>query len=532
MSTAADQLTAWRRPGISQVRISPPQPSSSPTGGAASASQAIIVAAPIQVQATAAAQTLSQTGYQGAWSATGQYSAGSLVELGGEIYIAIAPNANMTPPNAAFWTAVSAVSFSGAWSAATTYTIGDIVNVGAALYIATATSTNENPTTTSGYWQLLTGTSTYLGAWSSSTNYSVGQQVSYNGNFYVAIVANTNVAPAPTGSTDWVLLGTSNTLIGVYAGGTTYTTGMEVTNGGNIWQALQATTGNAPPTPPATSVYWQLMGPTTLSSVPDGSGVYASTSAGTSYRPTTNPLTSVDAGANATINIASFNMNVSNRSISSPVSYNSGSITTLSYGTLYYVYCNDPDFAGGAVTYLATTTKTNVLSGSGYLFVGSIFTAVSGGGTTTGNNDGGSGAQYGNNVVVYPTAETNTSWTNPANSFDGNPASSSLCGTASGQLILSGFSSMVLPGCSGITLTVDLQTGGAAGKFTTLLYSTNGGSSFTSFATINGTVARTVYSVSIGTNLNPANIQFKMELDMGWTTGDDTLYQVWLLETF
>ena len=226
-------------------------------------------------------------------------------------------------------------------------------------------------------------------------------------------------------------------------------------------------------------------------------------------------------------------MNVSNRSISSPVAYNSGTITALSYGTLYYVYVNDPDFAGGAVTYVATTTKTNVLSGSGYLFVGSIFTAVSGGGTTTGNNDGGSGAQYGNNVIVYPTTNSvSGSWTNPANSYDGNPASDSSSGSASAQLTLSGFSSMVLPGCSGITIMVDLQTGGATGKFTTVSYSVNGGSSFTTLTSINGTAARTTYSVSVGTNLNPAIIQVRVELDSTWTTGDVFLYQVWLLETF
>ena len=269
-----------------------------------------------------------------------------------------------------------------------------------------------------------------------------------------------------------------------------------------------------------------------LTNLPDGTGAYANTSGGTSYRPTTNPLTSVDAGANATINIASFDMNVSNRSISSPVAYNSGTITALSYGTLYYVYVNDPDFAGGAVTYVATTTKTNVLSGSGYLFVGSIFTAVSGGGTTTGNNDGGSGAQYGNNVIVYPTANTSTNWSGPSASYSGNPASGSTSGTASADVIFSGFSSMVLPGCSGITIMVDLESSGAAGKSTTILYSLNSGSSFSILDSFTGAAARTVYSLAVGTNINPAIIQIKVELDSGWTTGTVDLYQVWLLETF
>jgi hypothetical protein len=67
------------------------------------------------------------------------------------------------------------------------------------------------------------------------------------------------------------LLGTSAILIGAYAGGTAYLQGMEVTYNGNIFQALQATTGNTPPTPPATSAYWQLVGPATLDNLADGS---------------------------------------------------------------------------------------------------------------------------------------------------------------------------------------------------------------------------------------------------------------------
>ena len=98
-----------------------------------------------------------------------------------------------------------------------------------------------------------------------ASTYSPGQTVSYtDGNFYICLIANTNVAPAPTGSTDWILLGTSNTLIGAYSGATAYIAGNQVTNAGFIFQALQATTGNAPPTPPATSAFWILVGPASI----------------------------------------------------------------------------------------------------------------------------------------------------------------------------------------------------------------------------------------------------------------------------
>ena len=37
------------------------------------------------------------------------------------------------------------------------------------------------------------------------------------------------------------------------------------------------------------------------------------------------------------------------------VNYSSASITGLQYGKKYYVYCDDPGYLGGSVTYAATT---------------------------------------------------------------------------------------------------------------------------------------------------------------------------------
>lgn len=67
---------------------------------------------------------------------------------------------------------------------------------------------------------------------------------------------------------------------GSYSGGTTYAKGDVVLNNGSSWVALQATTGNAPPTLPTTSnAYWQLFarqgidGAGTVSSVVGGTGI-------------------------------------------------------------------------------------------------------------------------------------------------------------------------------------------------------------------------------------------------------------------
>lgn len=58
------------------------------------------------------------------------------------------------------------------------------------------------------------------------------------------------------------------------------------------------------------------------------------------------------------------------------VSYNAGSITGLSPDTNYYVYADDPEYAGGAVSYSATTNGQTVTADNGRYFVGAVRTTV------------------------------------------------------------------------------------------------------------------------------------------------------------
>lgn len=58
------------------------------------------------------------------------------------------------------------------------------------------------------------------------------------------------------------------------------------------------------------------------------------------------------------------------------IAYNSGSILGLALNTRYYIYVDDPNNAGGAVTYVATTSKPNVPANTGRYLVGSIVTPV------------------------------------------------------------------------------------------------------------------------------------------------------------
>ena len=99
------------------------------------------------------------------------------------------------------------------------------------------------------------------------------------------------------------------------------------------------------------------------------------------------PLTAADVGATATISVASHNVQFG----FGAVAYNSGSITGLGFSTLYYVYADDPTYAGGAVTYLSTTNANNITANSGRYYVGKVTTPADGAGYTGGGWGGGGG---------------------------------------------------------------------------------------------------------------------------------------------
>lgn len=59
------------------------------------------------------------------------------------------------------------------------------------------------------------------------------------------------------------------------------------------------------------------------------------------------------------------------------INYSSGSILGVNLNTTYYIYADDPNNLGGAVTYIATTARPNVPANSGRYLVGVISTPVS-----------------------------------------------------------------------------------------------------------------------------------------------------------
>lgn len=109
---------------------------------------------------------------------------------------------------------------------------------------------------------------------------------------------------------------------------------------------------------------------------------------GSTFVVNSNPLTATDAGATATISVAAF---TAHAGTNMSISYSSGSITGLNFNTTYYVYADDPNFLGGAVTYVATTNKTVIGDSDGRIYVGYITTPSDGGGGTGGGPAGGIG---------------------------------------------------------------------------------------------------------------------------------------------
>lgn len=85
------------------------------------------------------------------------------------------------------------------------------------------------------------------------------------------------------------------------------------------------------------------------------------------------PLTAVAGATTADITVSAHTLHTD----FGDISYNSGSVLGLDLNTRYYVYVDDPDNEGGAVTYIASTSKPNIPANSGRYFVGTIVTPVS-----------------------------------------------------------------------------------------------------------------------------------------------------------
>lgn len=123
------------------------------------------------------------------------------------------------------------------------------------------------------------------------------------------------------------------------------------------------------------------------------------------YTPPTNPLTAATGGPvnQATITVAAFTIQYpfdeDGDGVADLISYNSGTITPLLDATVYYVYFDDPTYAGGAQTYIASTDQTDPVKSLHRQYVGTITTPAHGGGGT-GGTGGGSGPCFSGNTKI------------------------------------------------------------------------------------------------------------------------------------
>lgn len=101
----------------------------------------------------------------------------------------------------------------------------------------------------------------------------------------------------------------------------------------------------------------------------------------------------LDAGASATITISPHTRRYPQPDGTNvDVSVSGGSVTSLAYSTAFYVYYDDPTRAGGAVTYLATTSADTAVQTGDRHVVGGATTPAMGAGPTSGDVVKGRGA--------------------------------------------------------------------------------------------------------------------------------------------
>jgi hypothetical protein len=230
------------------------------------------------------------------------------------------------------------------------------------------------------------------------------------------------------------------------------------------------------------------------------------------------------------------------------ISNNAGSVTALSFSTLYFISHKDPNLTGGAVTYEAFATKEDALK-EGRVYDGSIVTPADGGPDTLGFNDGGVGAQYGGHIRNLASVETLGAFgagINSGQGIDGDwstyvEQSALAPANINGQvatLTLSGFRPGMEPDRFYRNVTLKLKVfvsvlneSDAGGTSTIAIeYSTNAGSSWTVIrsATAVGagaaaSLAAQVDTVSLpnGTDLSKVRVRGRVTAHGGAPTAND-----------
>ena len=310
------------------------------------------------------------------------------------------------------------------------------------------------------------------------------------------------------------------------------------TPGSAVANATQPT----PTTPPATSggVTPGDLAALSAQSVTASVAGVADTAVTAAYRPLSNPLSATG----TTITISAFTMRTTQMG---DLSISSGSVGSLTAGTTYFVYYDDPALLGGAVTFQVSTTRGDALDAVGRFFVGSIvIPTASSGNTNVGFNDGGFGAAQLANTVIYTDAVTASSVgsvTGVGNEKDGSFADAVVFIAQSGTALSSiRFENYTLPYPLGLPNSLVLnvnygavKSGGVGVVGWLIQYSINGGSSFTTIDTNTGSQGQTTGTVSLSASQDLSQVQIFAEAT--WTSGGTTVmtfsvYEAWIVAQY
>ena len=215
----------------------------------------------------------------------------------------------------------------------------------------------------------------------------------------------------------------------------------------------------------------------------------------------------------------------------------SGSITSLAYNTLYYVYYDDANFAGGSVSFQATVTKEVALNNLGRYFVGSVRTPVSGAGVATvGNNDGGAGAHVGNTYMLSPilandTVSGDVGFVPIRNSYgsgddaDGNPTTSVVYSSA-GTRKVAGFP-FFFAAWTSLKLKIKTQVLSAGSQPMQVDYSLDNGATWTNVYSVAafGSRATTTDVIALSQSQHTGRVQVRYTTNAACNV---LIYEAWM----
>ena len=380
--------------------------------------------------------------FRGAWVSTANYLTGDEVVYGPTYWVALAPSTNSTPTTSnANWQAVGSYSgFEGAWSSLASYPPGAEVTYGGNFWVCLIANTNSAPTTSNPNWQVAGPVN--ADAVPPGTSYAIptlntggGENLVENGNFTLGLAgwSKTNdtstmtlVSHAlPGGQTGNALqLGNALDYQGVYANpfdlvpGATYLFSVWIassvaasyqlrfnqngylSNGtipANTWTLVQASY-----TVPLTAVGASAVGQFGVTGETSSAQTYLlwgasvvkvrnadnEVSDGTNWLRMPAPAaisgaatTSLsNGGTSTTITVGAGTYYLGNMVLSA----NAGTVNPGTYGGPFFIYFDDPGYAGGAVTYQYSTNLQDVAKGPYRFYVGQITTA-------SGSGSGGGG---------------------------------------------------------------------------------------------------------------------------------------------